>query len=42
MKISHIMRISKIFTDLFFTKQKIKTKNTFERVAYSVIVVKMC
>ena len=32
---------SKILTDLFFTKQKIKTKNTFTKVVYSVLVVKM-
>ena len=28
-------------TDLCLTKQKIKTKNTFEKVVYSVLVVKM-
>ena len=39
MKTSHIMCISKILTDLCFIKQKIKTKNTFARVAYSVLVV---
>ena len=32
---------SKILTDLFFTKQKIKTKNTFTKVVYSVLLVKM-
>ena len=41
MKTGHIMCISKILTDLCFTKQKIKTKNTFARVAYSVLAVKM-
>ena len=36
------MCTSKILTDLCFTKQKIKTKNTFAKVVYSVLVVKMC
>ena len=36
------MCTSKIFTDLLFKKQKIKTKNTFARVVCSVSVVKMC
>ena len=36
------MCISKILTDLCFTKQRIKTKNTFVKVVYSVLVVKMC
>ena len=31
----------KILTDLCFTKEKIKTKNGFVRVVYSVLVVKM-
>ena len=35
----HIMCTSKIFTDLFFIKQKIKTQNTFAKVVYSVLVV---
>ena len=39
MKTSYIMCISKILTDLCFTNQKIKTKNTFARVVYSVLVV---
>ena len=39
MKTSHMMCISKILTDLSFTKQRIKTKNTFVRVVYSVSVV---
>ena len=34
------MCTSKILTDLCFTKQKIKTKNTFARVASNVFVVK--
>ena len=34
--------ISKIFIDLCFTKQRIKIKNTFARVVYSVLVAKMC
>ena len=42
MKTSHIMCMSKILTDLCFTKQKIKTKNTFVKVVYSVPVVKVC
>ena len=32
----------KFLTDLCFTKQRIKTKNTFARVVYSALVVKMC
>ena len=42
MKTSHIMYISKTLTDLCFRKQKIKTENTFEKVVYSVLVLKMC
>ena len=42
MVINHILCISKILTDLCFTKQKIKTKNTFEGVVCSALVVKMC
>ena len=41
MKISHITCISNILTDLCFTKQRIKTKSTFTKVVYSVLVVKM-
>ena len=41
MKTSHIKCTSKILKDLYFTMQKIKTKNTFARVVYSVLVVKM-
>ena len=41
MKTSHIMCMSKILTDLCFTKQSIKTKNTFAKVLYSVLLVKM-
>ena len=41
MEISHIMCMSKISTDLCFTKQKIKIKNTFAKVVYSVLAVKM-
>ena len=40
MKTSHITCISKILTDLFFTKQRTKTKSTFAKVVYSVLVVK--
>ena len=36
-----IMCTSKISTDLCFTKQKLKTKNGFVRVGYSVLVAKM-
>ena len=42
MKTNHIKCISKILTDLCFTKQKIKTKNTFEKDVYSALVVKIC
>ena len=31
---------SKVLTDLCFTKQRIKTKNTFVKVVYSVLVAK--
>ena len=41
-KTSHVTCISKILTDLCFTKQRIKTKNTFAKVVYRVLVVKMC
>ena len=39
MKASHIMCISKILKDLCFRIQIIKTKNTFTKVVYSVLVV---
>ena len=42
MIISHIMCIFKILTDLCFTKQKIKSKNGFVEVAYSVLIGKVC
>ena len=32
----------KILTDLCFTKQKLKTKNGFVKIVYSVLVVKVC
>ena len=41
---NHIMCTSKVLTDKYLTKYtfaKIKTKNTFANVAYSVLVVKM-
>ena len=38
---NNIMYTSKILTDLCFTKQRIKTKNNFAKVVYSVLVVKM-
>ena len=41
MKTSHIKSTSKISKDLYFTKQLIKTKNTFARVVYSVLVIQM-
>ena len=41
MKTSHIMCISKTLTDLCLTKQNITTKNTFVKVVYTVLVVKM-
>ena len=41
MKISHIMCSSKTLTDLCFTKQGIKIKNTFAKVVYSALVVKI-
>ena len=41
MKTSHIMCASKILTDLCFTKQKIKTKNNFAKVAYCDSTVKI-
>ena len=36
------MCISMTLTDLCFTKQRTKTENTFAKVVYSVLVVKMC
>ena len=39
-KVSHIMPISKILTDLYETKQKNKNKKQFCRYFYSVLVVK--
>ena len=42
---NHIMCTSKVLTDKYLTKYtftKIKTKNTFAKVAYSILVVKMC
>ena len=42
MMINHIMSTLKILTHLCFTKQKIKVKNNFVEVIYSVLVVKMC
>ena len=40
MKISSIMSISKVLTDLCVIRQKIKIKNTFADVVYNVLVVK--
>ena len=39
--INHIMYILKISTDLCFIGQKIKIKNGFVKVVYSVLVVKI-
>ena len=39
MERSHIMCTSKILTDSRFTKQQIKTRNTFGKVVYSVLAV---
>ena len=36
------MCASKILTDLCFTKQRKKLKNTFQRVVYNVLVVTLC
>ena len=41
MEINQIMCTSKILTDLCFTKQKIKIKNIFAKVVFSVLAVKM-
>ena len=41
MMINRIMSTSKTLTDLCFTKQRIKTRNTFVRLVYIVLVVKM-
>ena len=40
MKISLIMCISKVLTDLCAIKQRIIMKNIFENVVYSVLVLK--
>ena len=40
--INLIMCTSRILTDLCFKKQKIKTKNGFVKVVYSVLVVQVC
>ena len=40
MKTSYIMCTSKISIDLCLIKQKPKTKNTFAKVVYVVLVVK--
>ena len=42
MIINHIMCTSKILTDLYFKKQKIKTKNTFGEAVCNALFVKMC
>ena len=40
MKINDTMSISRILTDVCAIKSKIKIKDIFENVAYSVLVVK--
>ena len=40
MKISLIMCILKILTDLWTIKQKLRMKNIFENVVYNVLLVK--
>ena len=42
MIINHIMCTFKILTDSCFTKQKMKIKNGFVKIVYSVSVVRMC
>ena len=42
MMINPIMSTLKILTHLCFIKQKIKMKNGFVKVVYSVLVVKVC
>ena len=39
MKISHIMSVSKILTDLCVIRQKIRIKNTFADIVYNVLAV---
>ena len=39
MKISIIMCISKVLTDLYAIEQRIKMKNIFANVVYNVLVV---
>ena len=39
MVINRIMCISKTFTDLCFTKRKVKIKNAFVKVVYGVLVL---
>ena len=42
METNHVTCISKTLTDLCFTKRRIKTKDTFAKVVYSVLVENMC
>ena len=39
MKISHIMSVSKVLTDLCVIRQKIRMKNTFSDIVYNVLAV---
>ena len=41
MKINHTVSTSKILTDSGSIKQETKTKNTFAKDAYTVLVIKM-
>ena len=40
MKVSLIMFISKILSDLYAIKQKVRRKNIFVNVVYNIFVVK--
>ena len=40
MKVSLIMCISKILSDLYAIKQKVRRKNIFVNVVYNIFVVK--
>ena len=42
MVLNRIMCTSEILTDLFFAKQRIKTKSTFVKAVCGALVVKMC
>ena len=42
MVINRIICTLKTLTDLYFTKQRVKTKCGFAEPVYSVLVIKMC